>query len=422
MQSHIMLVPGFGGFDALGSLRYYHGVTEVLESKARAVTVHYFSNMPTASVLTRARALRKWLSELQERRALGPDDPIHLVGHSTGGLDLRQLLIDLREQERASGADGTPPIIQQIKTVQFLSTPHWGTALAHHLGGSSLQVFASRLFLRVLYEGAHGLRGMGLGGLGRGLKCLFHPRKTSDWLDAFIDTLVGCYSRTGVLEPAEARGTYSELLRWLLHMTSDFSAVTDLDPAPSSGARRSPAHASDRKVAEELAFIRKHDIRVRSIVTCASPDCRWTLFHLLHWLTAHALPGSLKRTRSIRKLWGDGEAHELRPGDNDGLVNSGSQVWPDEAHSCLLTGDHADVIGHFRSPPPGEPDRFRQYDLLNAPSGFDEQRFARLWEDIAAFTAVQSSMRTWRCSDWRERDARGRARRPQAFRDSRGAR
>jgi hypothetical protein len=391
MQNHIILVPGFGGFDALGSLQYYDGVTEALEASRYPGFVHYFPNMPTASVLTRAQTLGKWLSKLRVRRAIRPDDSIHLIGHSTGGLDLRQLLINLREEEQAccGAARRTSSIIKQIKTVQFLSTPHRGTALAHHLGGSPARIFASQLLLRVLYEGAHGLRGKGLWALGRGLNRLSPDRRTPNWLDAIIDTLAGCYSKSGDLESAEARGTYSELLRWLLHMASDFSAITDLDPTPCRGSRASPAHAGDSKVAEEVAFINDRRIRVRSIVTRASPALisKRTLFNALHRLTAHAPPRPLQRTCSIRKLWGDHEPYvRISPDENDGLVNSVSQVWPDEAHSCLVPGDHADVIGHFGQQSRDRPEPGREYDLLNAPSGFDSQRFTKLWGDIAAFT------------------------------------
>jgi len=300
------------------------------------------------------------------------------------------LLINLREEEQGRGVARTSSIINQIKTVQFLSTPHRGTALAHHLGGSPNRIFASRLLLRVLYEGAHGLRGKGLWALSRGLKCLPPARRTPNWLDAIIDTLEGCYSKSGDLESAEARGTYSELLRWLLHMASDFSAITDLDPTPSHGSRASPAHASDSK--EEIAFIKHRKIEVRSIVTRARPahTSKWTLFNALHRLTAHAPPWPLQRVCSIQKLWGDPKLYDvLGPHENDGLVNSVSQVWPNANRSYLVEGDHADVIGHFGQQSPDRTEPGREYDLLNAPSGFDSQRFTKLWGDIAKFTQLR---------------------------------
>ncbi len=61
MNRHLLLVPGFGGFDALGTMRYYEGVTRVLERTP--LVLHYFPNLPTASVRTRAEQLLSFLAE-----------------------------------------------------------------------------------------------------------------------------------------------------------------------------------------------------------------------------------------------------------------------------------------------------------------------------------------------------------------------
>ncbi len=63
---HIVLVPGFAGFDALGQLEYYAGVTpefqrwkQLPENRGTDVDLHYFDNFPTAAVRTRAGRLAK---------------------------------------------------------------------------------------------------------------------------------------------------------------------------------------------------------------------------------------------------------------------------------------------------------------------------------------------------------------------------
>lgn len=54
MRTHVVLVPGFGGFDALGRLNYYYGTTPLFaRAKKRGAALHYFENLPTASVCTR---------------------------------------------------------------------------------------------------------------------------------------------------------------------------------------------------------------------------------------------------------------------------------------------------------------------------------------------------------------------------------
>jgi hypothetical protein len=116
-RTHIVMVPGFGGFDALGQLHYYAGVTSVFDEWRRAaspageaVELHYFENLPTAAVETRARDLEEYLVRLVFRRVLQPDDTVVLVGHSTGGLDIRCLLSRLQRHETMEppSSDPTP--------------------------------------------------------------------------------------------------------------------------------------------------------------------------------------------------------------------------------------------------------------------------------------------------------------------------
>ena len=99
-RCHIVLVPGFGGFDALGTVQYYAGVTELFQDWVEtqpdgANVLHYFDNLPTAAVTTRAARLRSYLAKRITRGEIAPGDEIKLVGHSTGGLDIRQLVWDL---------------------------------------------------------------------------------------------------------------------------------------------------------------------------------------------------------------------------------------------------------------------------------------------------------------------------------------
>ena len=143
-RTHIVMVPGFAGFDALGQLEYYAGVTPVFDvwrrqTSDRRATIHYFDNLPTAGVRTRAKRLRSFLAKRIARGAFQAGDRLALVGHSTGGLDIRQLLIDLRQDPKHDAVDGTqaatgavPPgaILDMLQRIVFLSVPQAGTNLA----------------------------------------------------------------------------------------------------------------------------------------------------------------------------------------------------------------------------------------------------------------------------------------------------
>lgn len=156
-RHHIVLVPGFGGFDALGQLQYYAGASEVFYDWQKSrnesqlpVDLHYFDNLPTASVATRADRLRNYLAKRiargEFRVTSGPseqefinDDKVFLVGHSTGGLDIRKLLSDLQQMmDRGEliPVDGDEvkvnphDILRIIHGVAFLSVPQYGTNIA----------------------------------------------------------------------------------------------------------------------------------------------------------------------------------------------------------------------------------------------------------------------------------------------------
>src|SRR5262245_48764694 len=95
-RTHVILIPGFVGFDVLGQVGYYAGVTERFAVWRRVhaaegdVMLHYFDSFPTASVGLRAERLRAFLAKLVARGQIATDDRIALVGHSTGGLDIRK--------------------------------------------------------------------------------------------------------------------------------------------------------------------------------------------------------------------------------------------------------------------------------------------------------------------------------------------
>ena len=57
-MDHVVLVPGFFGFESLGELRYFAGVSELLrarlEARGRKAEVLELASLPTASIRHRA--------------------------------------------------------------------------------------------------------------------------------------------------------------------------------------------------------------------------------------------------------------------------------------------------------------------------------------------------------------------------------
>jgi triacylglycerol lipase len=135
-RCHIVLIPGFAGFDALGQLEYYGGVTPLFQKwRAGNEVLHYFDNLPTAAVVARAARLAKYLAKRIARGEILTDDDVVLLGHSTGGLDIRWLLWDLHHRKEPIMVDGgakvkPQDILEGVRRVVFLSVPHWGTNIA----------------------------------------------------------------------------------------------------------------------------------------------------------------------------------------------------------------------------------------------------------------------------------------------------
>ena len=111
----VVLVHGLCGFERLFARRrpssgYFPGVASHLTAAGYEVFVPRVS--PTASIATRALEL------LHAIRGRFGARPVHLIGHSLGGLDARYLVSRL-----GFGA--------QAKSLTTVGTPHAGTTLPH---------------------------------------------------------------------------------------------------------------------------------------------------------------------------------------------------------------------------------------------------------------------------------------------------
>jgi len=114
LTAPIVLVPGLRWFGPLFSARRpsrdaFPGVRRVLEAAGNQVLTARLS--ATASVATRAGELKMFLQS-----NVG-SQPVHLIGHSMGGLDARYMISRL-------GMD------RQIRSLTTVATPHRGTTFA----------------------------------------------------------------------------------------------------------------------------------------------------------------------------------------------------------------------------------------------------------------------------------------------------
>src|SRR3954465_6202601 len=89
LKTPVILVPGLFGFDrirvaGITLATYFPGIVECLERSGNRVFIPWMS--PLGSVADRAQQLKDYL------RRVSPDEPVHIVAHSMGGLDARYMI------------------------------------------------------------------------------------------------------------------------------------------------------------------------------------------------------------------------------------------------------------------------------------------------------------------------------------------
>ncbi len=424
---HIVLIPGFAGFDALGQLEYYAGVTSRFASvRTNNAVLHYFDNFPTAAVITRATRLRSYLAKRIARGEISPEqDEVVLVGHSTGGLDIRWLLWDLHQHGGEWLVDGgvkieASEILQAVHRVVFLSVPHWGTNIADFVHG---QWLLREAMVGELQAAVAGSQFMLLDWIETAIAGSFADVSRAGLFRAMQDALSEANEyngQPGPIRKADAHEAASQLALYIRHMASDFRAIDDLTCSPFHADKVSPAHFSPDDRAQELRQLRGVDFR--SYVTIGrrpfrfepgQPASAWELTKpwtypevtkdrvlskgtdIVYRTCYRACAGGPFRRPNV-----SGAISQRMPGapqrglelwDNDGIVNTLSMLWP-RGDNVLVAADHMDIVGQYKPvrADPGEGRVHRAYDLLNSGKEFGDQMFERIWEDVFTFALGQS--------------------------------
>lgn len=366
-----MLVPGFFGFVNFGPLVYFAHVREVMEAEFRAqkanIAVHRVRTHPVSSLRQRARDLREALA------ALPPGEPIHIVGHSTGGLDARLLTspgVDLGEEVESYAA--------RVRSVISICTPHRGSPLADHFVGLIGEPLLRTLSILTALALRHGKLPTRLA-LRFARALIGEQLMPNTPIHLVLDTLereaiaaleAGCTSETERLSVAD----FMREVRATPHLIPQLMPPT-LDVFNASVVER-PSVRYGCVVARCPAPNFSSQLRVRGgayeHATHAFFQWLWRRSSPIHADFEVALDPQ-QRAR-LTEAWG-----ELpRPSDNDGMVPTNSQIHGQIVHAA--TADHLDVIGHLEEPRHIPP----HHDWIASASGFDRPRFEAMWRDVAA--------------------------------------
>jgi len=369
---HVYLVPGFLGFANLGRITYFGHVRRALAERFTPLgfgaRIHVVRTPPTASLPARAARLAETIAATAPRG----DAALHLIGHSSGGLDVR--LLTAPGVRLPTGVD-IERLAGRVRTVVTVSTPHHGTPLAAFfttLRGQQLLQVLSLNTIYVLHFGHLPISALlWMGGMALRFGELV---VNSELLDELFSRLLEDFT---VGRRRAVRAVLREVVRdqsLMLQLTPEAMEVFNASVLPRAG------------------------IRYGSVVTQgARPSLRATLgvgldpaaqvmhavYAGLYQLNATAPKRGAGRltpgqTRALRRAYRTTPSADA----SDGIVPTLSQAWGQVIHAAVA--DHLDALGHFGDAAHHPP----HVDWLVSGSDFDRPRFEALIDDVSRFVAA----------------------------------
>ena len=366
---HVYLVPGFLGFANLGRITYFGHVGRILTERLTALGcephLHVVRTSPTASLPARAARV----AEVIDATARRGGAPVHLIGHSSGGLDVRLLTAPGVALPTALDVER---LAARVRTVVTVSTPHHGTPLASLFTTLRGQQLLQLLSLNTVYV-------LNFGHL---------PLAAALWMGSLLVRFGGLVANSNLLDELfgrlledftpRRRRAVRELLTdvvrdqaLMLQLTPEAMEVFNASVLQRPGIRYGAVVGQAARPTLRSAF---------DVGLDPAAQVTHALFSALYRLIA-AAPRRVSPepapeiARALRRAYRDLPLASA----SDGIVPTLSQAWGHVLHATV--GDHLDVLGHFRDATHEPP----HVDWLVSGSGFDRRRFEALWSDVARF-------------------------------------
>ena len=326
-----------------GRLVYFGHVREYLEDafarERMRVEIHGVRPGPTSSLSKRAAELLRDIHE-----SAPADAPLHLIGHSTGGLDARLLVspnVTLDTDLDIAAA------ARRVKSIVCVASPHRGTPLAaffSSLLGQQLLRLLSVATITVLRRGrlpaavfTHAARVLARVAVDRSSA----PVALLDHLEREL---------LGTIDPDQ-----KDLIDGFLHnIHGDQDLMPQLTPAAMDLFHAATADRPGTRYGCVTARAARPSMRTR--LKLGVHPWEQATYALYSWL-------------------------HRRVGDGDGIVPLASQFHGRVVYEAQA--DHLDVLGHFKDADAKPP----HVDWLNSGSGFDRTHFDALWTAVARFVA-----------------------------------
>lgn len=358
----IILVPGLFGFATIGDIAYFDRVIELLASCAavpsRAIFV--LKTLPTGALWQRVRLLHE---EVEKRRKEGFSN-IHLVGHSTGGVDVRLFTNDAFLWPGGPCKNERSANFSAIGRVVSISAPQRGTPIAVRLRGAMENAIPFLFLLSLLAKS--GQRGV-MRNAARPLALAFAAVRKGIAAHSHVESAL----QLSGLSPTTAK----QASDFLTSIADDHPLIHELTPLAMSALNAQIANG--------------HQLPISSFVTVAPPPwphvarlalgTPWVLTPLQRLIYAFSFESTLPDAAPLSKgPWLAGveppRLSEIAAYAQDGVVPSASQSL-DENVAGLVYGDHLDVVGHYRGMHGGE-------TVFDSGASFDDERMTALWTAV----------------------------------------
>lgn len=361
----VVLAPGFLGFARFGGFYYFAdrvvAVVRALleEACGRPVPVVPCTTLPTNSLAERQRFLLAYLDKLCGTTLTGVER-IHLIGHSTGGVDV-ELLARSPALDEAPWSPADAAIRERLASVVTISAPHHGTGLATS---------------RLARFGENPLR---------------HPTAIVPLTETLVH-LIGLLPREVVAATGFAVACPNDILRFLLQIIEHRELIGDLHPThmtsvrqatsadlgvpvtcfvTGTAPRRDREHRSDPFFADLYEMTAAGSVELGSAaVTACARRLEDDLAHRRDLVIAS--PSSLVPERIDLAF-------------NDAIVNTARQLV--DARSMLggiVVADHGDVLGHYDRRDALIEGKELNAGLFHSGASFGDDEFFTLYRRVAA--------------------------------------
>jgi hypothetical protein len=351
-----LFVPGFFGFGSFGHpdrplIEYFARVEDaLLRAHVRPARFVVHQPPPAGSLLERARSLHDKASEVLRDGATR----LHLVGHSTGGVDAR-LLAHPGYRALPERAE----LIGRIASVVTVSAPFYGTPLARRAGDTTWLIVPALWFGSILASRRRlQVAGQAAAVFNLAKRALLQKPTPTDEI---------------IAELADVDDeTAHQIRRFLGDVARDHRLVADLTPDAMTGLTRT---LKDADPVPPISFVSVAPRASLAPLAFLSTPVQRILFDVSSRLAADVPP---RGVRLPEGPWIGRRRIAITRTSNDGIVPAWSQTLGGHAAGLVL-GDHLDVIGHSEA---------AGATFLRSGSNFDEARFRALWEEVARAVAT----------------------------------